>query len=169
VRGIRRVTRTLRRLLDVASDVSVAIALETTSGQGTQLGGRLEEVQEAVDRLDGHPRLGICVDTCHVFAAGYDIRTERGYREFTGELLHRFGVSRILAWHLNDSRGDCGSRVDRHAHIGEGRIGLPGFRRLMNDRRFEHLPMVLETPKTPGPDADRRHLRLLRGLRTADS
>lgn len=116
--------------------------------------------------LDGPARLGICVDTCHVHAAGYGIVSRRGYESFADEVLRRFGRGRVFAWHLNDSRGERGSRVDRHAHIGEGTIGRAGFRHLVNDPRFDGLPMVLETPKTPEPDADRRNLRILRSLRS---
>ena len=166
-RGLRRVTRSIGRLLEATEGGAGGIALETTAGRGTELGGRLEHIEEILQALDGHARLGVCVDTCHVFAAGYDIASEAGYRGFTRELLRRFRRSRLFAWHLNDSRGSLGSRLDRHAHIGQGGIGRSGFRHLMTDPRFEKIPMVIETPKAPEPEADRRNLGVLRASREA--
>ena len=109
-------------------------------------------------------RVGICVDTCHIFAAGYDIRTRQAYDETMGELDRRIGLRHVKAFHLNDSVKGLGSRVDRHEHIGKGEIGIDAFRFLMNDPRFSNLPMVLETPKGPDMKEDVVNLRTLRSL-----
>src|SRR5438445_752263 len=110
-------------------------------------------------------RLGVCVDTCHLFAAGYDLRTETGYRRAMTECETTVGRRRVLAFHLNDARARLGSGLDRHEHIGRGFLGLRAFRSLMNDRRFTRVPKVLETPKEPEPTADLRNLATLRKLR----
>jgi deoxyribonuclease-4 len=116
--------------------------------------------------LVAHPeRLGVCLDTCHLFAAGYEIRTAKGYRETLRAFEATVGLHRLKAIHLNDSKGDRGSRVDRHEHIGKGRIGREGFRHFVRDRRLDGIPMILETPKDDDPlRADRRNLRILRTL-----
>ena len=149
------------------------LLLEHTAGQGTNLGHRFEHLASILERLDGSPRVGVCLDTCHLLCAGYDICSEVGYRATFREFDRIVGLDRIKVFHLNDSKKPCGSRVDRHEHIGEGCLGLEPFRLLLNDRRFAKLPMLLETPKLDTPERgrrtdvdplDARNLRTLRRL-----
>lgn len=145
---------------------TTGILLETTAGQGTTLGWRFEHLAEILSGVKDNRRLGVCFDTCHVFAAGYNMSTPAQYRATMREFDKTVGLDRIRAFHLNDSVKECGSRVDRHAHIGEGKIGLEPFGWLLRDRRFRDLPMVLETPKGQhnGADCDVINLETLRGL-----
>jgi len=140
------------------------ILLETTAGQGTTLGDRFDHLKRIFDQVDASNRLGVCFDTCHVFAAGYDFRTPQGYQKVMKEFNEVVGLKRIKAFHLNDSKKDIGCRVDRHEHIGKGFIGKEGFRALMRDLRFEKIPMVLETPKGKEMREDLENLHLLRSL-----
>ena len=126
------------------------ILLEHTAGQGTNLGHRFEHLAAILDGVRWSRRVAVCIDTCHLVAAGYDITHEQGYRRTFKELDGVVGLDRVKAFHLNDSKKPCGSRVDRHEHIGKGCLGLETFRRLLNDRRFSDLPMLLETPKEDG-------------------
>lgn len=148
----------------------VRILLEGTSGQGSALGGRLEELRGLLDRLDerGVPA-GICLDTCHLHAAGYPLGEPAGFGETLDRLEKTIGLRRVGAFHLNDSRGELGSRLDRHEHIGCGRIGLEGFRLLLGDPRLRTIPMCLETPKGKGLEEDIRNLAILRSLRGPSS
>lgn len=163
--GLKRVAEALDILHARLPDTRLRILLEGTAGQGTALGVRFEELA-AIFALVAHPeRLGVCLDTCHLFAAGYEIRTAKGYRETLRAFEATVGLHRLKAIHLNDSKGDRGSRVDRHEHIGKGRIGREGFRHFVRDRRLDGIPMILETPKDDDPlRADRRNLRILRTL-----
>jgi len=164
--GIRRVAVALDQALETAGDdgAGVRILLETTAGQGSGLGAEFAELGAMIG-LSAYPhRLGICVDTCHVFAAGYDLRTPEGYRDTMEELEQAVGLERVGWFHLNDSKTGLGSRVDRHEHIGRGAIGLEGFRLLLNDPRLAGQAMTLETPKGKDLAEDRRNLRVLRGL-----
>jgi deoxyribonuclease-4 len=149
------------------------ILLEHTAGQGTNLGHRFEHLAAIIDRLGGSSRVGVCLDTCHLIAAGYDICSEDGYRDTFKQFATIVGLSRLKAFHLNDSKKPCGSRIDRHEHIGQGCLGLGTFRRLVNDPRFAKLPMLLETPKMDTPESrrvsdidplDKMNLDILRGL-----
>ena len=164
--GIRRLARGIREAYGRAEADGVAIALETTSGRGTLLGRRFEELRDMLDELaGGGPQAGICLDTCHVFAAGYELRDREGYRRTFEELDRTVGLAALRALHLNDSAGTLASCTDHHAHIGKGRIGKEGFRRLMRDRRLARLAGVLETPKGPAMREDVRNLAALRSLR----
>jgi deoxyribonuclease-4 len=150
------------------------VLLEHTAGQGSSLGASFEEIAAILARMHGHRRVGVCLDTCHLIAAGYDIATETGYRATFKSFDRLIGFERLKVVHANDSKKPLGSRVDRHTHIGEGFVGVDGFRRIVNDRRFAGLPMLLETPKAAGRkktklavsvDAyDERNLSILRGL-----
>jgi deoxyribonuclease-4 len=163
--GLRRVTEALNALLAALPGAGVRILLETTAGQGSSLGHRFEQLAAILAGVDQADRVGVCLDTCHVFAAGYDIRTPDGYRKTVEDLDACLGLRRLQAIHLNDSKGGLGSRVDRHEHIGEGRLGLAPFRRLLNDPRLRRVPMILETPKDDDfVAADRRNLARLRRL-----
>jgi deoxyribonuclease-4 len=123
------------------------VLLEHTAGQGTALGATFEELATIIDGMNGHRRVGVCLDTCHLLAAGYDIASPEGYSATFRQFGHLVGFDRLKVLHVNDSKRPLGSRVDRHTHIGEGCLGLEPFRRLVNDRRFRGLPMLLETPK----------------------
>ena len=143
------------------------IWLETTAGQGTNLGWRFEHIAEIIRRVKENERLGVCVDSCHLFAAGYPLASKQEYAATMDEFDRVIGIDRIRAWHLNDSKRELGSRVDRHAHIGHGHLGLEPFRNILNDPRFAEIPMYLETPKEKdehGEDWDAVNLRTLRGL-----
>lgn len=140
--------------------------LETTAGQGSCLGHRFDHLADVANGVAAPERVGVCVDTCHIFAAGYALRTRRAYATTMDELHDVVGLGRIRAFHLNDSLRELGSRVDRHAHIGVGKLGLEPFRLLLNDPRFAGVPMYLETPKgeQAGESLDAINLRTLRGL-----
>ena len=171
--GLRLIADALARLLDERPHGRTTILLEHTAGQGTNLGHRFEHLAEIIQRLGKTPRVGVCLDTCHLLSAGYDLCTPDGYRE-TFEAFDRIvGLDRIKVFHLNDSKKPCGSRVDRHEHIGKGCLGLDPFRWLLNDPRFASLPMLLETPKLETPESkkqsdadpwDAKNLRTLRRL-----
>lgn len=169
--GLRLIATGLRQLLAARPHSAPLILLEHTAGQGTNLGHRFEHLATILDRLDGSPRIGICLDTCHLLTAGYDIVSADGYERTFRDLDRLVGLDRIKVFHVNDSKKPCGSRVDRHEHIGKGCLGLEPFRRLLNDPRFAGLPMLLETPKLETPesrrksDADPWDVRNLRTLR----
>ena len=135
-RGLRRITRALNEMDRQTRRSPAACLLETTAGQGSNLGWRFEHLAALLDGVKSPERFGVCFDTCHVFAAGYPLRSEREYRATMREFNKVIGTKRIKAFHLNDSRHECGSRVDRHEHIGKGEIGIEAFRCLVNDRRF---------------------------------
>ena len=169
--GLRLIASGLRALLRTRRRAAPLILLEHTAGQGTNLGHRFEHLAKIIEGLDGSPRVGVCLDTCHLLAAGYDICSEEGYVRTFREFDRLVGLDRLKAFHLNDSKKPCGSRVDRHEHIGKGCLGLEPFRRLVTDPRFAGLPMLLETPKLDTPesrrqsDADPWDVRNLRTLR----
>jgi deoxyribonuclease-4 len=162
--GLARVAEAICRLLADGIGGNTVILLETTAGQGTALGYRFEHLARLFELIPYHNRLGICVDTCHIFAAGYDIRDRESYEATFAELDRLIGLSWIKCFHLNDSQKELGSRVDRHAHIGQGCIGLEAFRLLVNDPRFASLPMIIETPKGEDMAEDRMNLAVLRSL-----
>jgi deoxyribonuclease-4 len=142
------------------------IALEITAGQGTCLGWRLEQLAAIIKQTKKPERLGVCVDTCHAFAAGYDIRDRKAYLSFWRQFDDLLGLPRLRAIHLNDSKRELGSRIDRHEHIGRGRIGTAGFRHFLKDKRLRDIPMYLETPKglENGESLDVINLRTLREI-----
>ncbi|MBI4564279.1 MAG: deoxyribonuclease IV [Planctomycetes bacterium] len=158
--GVRRMRRALAEIGRRTRGFSVRIALETPAGQGACLGRTFEDLAAIADGADD---VRFCFDTCHVFAAGYDLRTRAGYDGALEQFDRHIGLSRLVAFHVNDSKKGLGSRVDRHAHIGQGCLGLEPFAFLMNDPRFETTPKVLETPKEG--DMDAVNLATLRNLR----
>lgn len=171
--GLTLIADGLATLLASRPSARTRILLEHTAGQGTNLGHRFEHLATIIDRLGGSARVGVCLDTCHLLAAGYDICSAEGYTETFKQFGRIVGFSRLKAFHLNDSKKPCASRVDRHEHIGKGCIGLAPFRRLLNDPRFAKLPMLLETPKVDTPQTrkmsnvdplDKMNLDVLRGL-----
>jgi deoxyribonuclease-4 len=164
--GLTRVATALDEIQRRCAGFRVQVLLETTAGQGSSLGHRFEHLAGILSRMAKAERVGICLDTCHVFAAGYALAPESEYRVTLRAFDKLIGLRRLRAFHLNDSMKPLGSHVDRHAHIGRGCLGLEPFRLLVNDRRFRNRPMVLETPKeeaTEG-DMDRVNLDVLRGL-----
>lgn len=164
--GLQRISRAIDEVHDRCPKFKVKILLETTAGQGMSLGHRFEHIAAILDAVKDAKRLGVCLDTCHVFAAGYPLWPDAEY-EKTLKSFHRLiGLSRLKVIHMNDSKKPLGSRVDRHEHIGQGQIGLEPFRLLVNDPRFEKTPMIMETPKEgpDGEDMDVINLKVLRGL-----
>jgi deoxyribonuclease IV len=162
--GIRRVATALNRLFDTLPGIDVTVLLETTAGQGTTLGRFFEELAGILALVEDRSRVGICFDTCHVFAAGYDIRDAADYAVTMQAFDDIIGLDHLRVFHLNDSRKGLGARVDRHAAIGDGELGVEAFRHLMNDERFAEHPGILETPKGDDGEDDRRNLATLRAL-----
>lgn len=164
VTGIQKIAASLNLLLEMTKGKGVCILFETTAGQGTGIGHRFEHLAEIIRKVKDNNRVGVCLDTAHIFAAGYDIRTKRSYRNTLKEFDRILDLNRLKAIHMNDSKKPLGSRVDRHEHIGKGFIGLDAFRFIMNDERFRSVPKILETPKDPDDKYDIRNLRILRSL-----
>ncbi len=163
-KGVENFVRNLDRAMNLSDTSRVQVLVETTAGQGTCLGGSFGELAFILDHSTHRRRLGVCVDTCHLFAAGHDIRDKQSYRR-TFSLIHKaFGLDRIRFIHLNDSKAPIGSRLDRHEHIGRGELGLHAFRPVLNDPHLAEIPMTLETPKGRGLEEDRRNLATLRAL-----
>jgi deoxyribonuclease-4 len=162
--GLKQVVAGLDAVCAVTKGSPVRIALENTAGQGTCLGHRVDHLAAIFDAVKQPKRLGICLDTAHFFAAGYDLRKPSGWDDAIGEVEKLVGTRQILAFHLNDSKTELGSRVDRHEHIGKGKIGLEGFRHLVNDPRFRNHPGCLETPKSEDLREDVQNLQRLRSL-----
>lgn len=162
--GVARIVAAVDEATRRTPGFRVKIALENTAGAGNLIGNRLPELGQLIHRAARPERLGVCIDTCHLFAAGYDIRTSGGFTAAFQECAESVGLARILAFHLNDARAPLASGLDRHEHIGQGFLGLATFRRLLNDPRFESIPKVLETAKEPEPLADMRNLATLRRL-----
>lgn len=162
--GIKTIAKSLDEVHKACPGFKAKVTLEITAGQGSNLGYRFEQIGDIIDATKESDRLRVCFDTEHAFAAGYDIRTREGYERTFSEFDEAIGLDRLAAFHLNDSKKEFHSRVDRHEHIGKGFIGVAAFRMLMNDKRFWGLPMCLETPKGPDFKEDRENLALLRKL-----
>jgi deoxyribonuclease IV len=162
--GIKQIVAGLDEVFAATKKSPVRIALENTAGQGTCLGNRVEHLAAVFERVKRPERLGVCLDTAHFLAAGYDIRTPRGWNAAIGEVGSLIGRKQILAFHLNDSKTELGSRVDRHEHIGKGKIGKEAFRHIVNDARFRLHPGCLETPKSEDLHEDVSNLATLRSL-----
>ena len=162
--GIKLIAESLDIVHDQTKGYHVKSVIETTAGQGTAIGYRFEQIRSIIDAVEIKERMAVCVDTCHVFAAGYDITTEAGYEKTFDEFDAIIGLANLVAFHVNDSKRPLGSRVDRHEHIGKGYIGLAGFRLLMNDERFRSIPKILETVKGPDMEEDIANMKVLRRL-----
>jgi deoxyribonuclease-4 len=162
-KGIENLGEALRTAFDRTTGLKVRILLETMAGQGTVLGSRLDLFQDVFQGLEWTPRVGLCLDTCHLFAAGYELREKGSYDQFVRYLAKHFGLERVGCWHLNDSKAGKGSQKDRHQHLGEGELGLRFFSMLLSDERWENIPHILETPK--GGIGDAGNMALLRKLR----
>jgi len=163
--GLDRMVTALDRLGAEGAYEGITVLLETTAGQGTNLGSRFEEIGYLIAHTQYPDAFGVCLDTCHIFAAGYDIRTPETYTETMAAFDQHIGLSRLKALHLNDALQPLGDHKDRHAAIGEGHIGLEGFRNVVTDARLATLPMILETPKSADLHEDLENLARLRGLR----
>jgi len=175
--ALRLIAEAIRVAFTARPRARTMVLLEHTAGQGRTLGHRFEHLAAVVRHVRGSRRVGVCLDTCHLVAAGYDITTEAGYRDTFEEFDRLVGFERLKVFHGNDSKKPCGSRVDRHEHIGEGCIGLEAFRRLLHDPRFAGLPLLIETEKSKGAERkgvvvedplDVKNLGTLRRLRGAD-
>jgi deoxyribonuclease IV len=170
--GLALIAESLAAIFNSRRRGKTMVLLEHTAGQGTALGCTFEQLASIIGVADGHPRLGVCLDTCHLLASGYDLCSPEGYATTFSQFSRLIGLDRLRVFHLNDSKKPLGSRVDRHEHIGRGYLGLDPFRRIVNDRRFAGLPMLLETAKEEGRSAtrievdrlDEENLRTLRGL-----
>ena len=162
--AIARVAEAINRINEDRPDGETTLLIETTAGQGTTLGRSFEEIAAIIDQVEDKARIGVCFDTCHVFVAGYDIRDAESYNATMQQFDDIVGLEWLKVLHLNDAKKGLGSKLDRHAHIGEGELGLEAFRLLMNDPRFEGTPGVLETPKGDNNEEDARNMATLRGL-----
>jgi len=170
--GLALIADALLELLRARRRGRTMVLLEQTAGQGTALGASFGELAAIIEAMHGHARVGVCLDTCHLLAAGYDICSPEGYAATFKQFGDLVGFDRLKVFHVNDSKKPLGSRVDRHEHIGDGFLGLESFRRIVNDRRFRGLPMLLETPKAEGKakgviavdPMDERNLNTLRAL-----
>jgi len=150
--AIERLIESVRHVLATVEEGTTALLLETTAGQGKSLGHRFEQMAAVLAAVDANGRLGVCLDTCHIFAAGYDLRTPEAVAETLDEFGATVGFDRLKLVHANNSLRELGSRVDRHAHIGQGEIGTAGFRAFLSDPRLADVPIVLETPKAGNMD-----------------
>jgi deoxyribonuclease-4 len=170
--GLALIADGLLELLRARRRGNTMVLLEHTAGQGTALGATFEQLASIMARMNDHRRVGVCLDTCHLLASGYDLCSPEGYASTFKQFGRLVGFERLKAFHLNDSKKPLGSRVDRHEHIGQGCLGLEPFRRIVNDRRFRGVPMLLETPKAEGKATgviavdplDERNLNILRSL-----
>ena len=165
--GIKHIAESLNEVHQRCAGYKTMILLETTAGQGTCIGHRFEHLAAIMDRVAARERLGVCLDTCHVFTAGYDFRKVEQYDALMAELDNVISLAEVKCIHMNDSKREFGSRVDRHEHIGKGKIGKQGFANFVNDPRWNGIPMILETPKGKdgrGTDLDKVNLKRLRAL-----
>jgi deoxyribonuclease-4 len=162
--AIKRIAAAFDQLFETVGEFSGKVLIETTAGQGTNVGYRFEQLRDIIGGSSHPDRFAVCFDTCHTFAAGYDTTTEAGYGQVFEEFDRIIGLDRLLAFHLNDSKKGLNCRVDRHEHIGKGSMGLEPFRFLMNDKRFEKIPKMLETPKGDNDEMDIVNLKTLRDL-----
>lgn len=165
--GIKRIGRALDSIHAEGEELEVKIALETTAGQGTSIGHRFEHLRDILAEVNSPEKVFICLDTCHIFAAGYDIRSKQGYFEAVEQFDTIVGLDKLKVIHFNDSKKDLGSRVDRHEHIGKGFIGKDGFRWFLQDARFVDVPKILETPKGSDDSSDIENLAVLKSMASA--
>jgi deoxyribonuclease-4 len=162
--GLKLIAESLNRIHGSTPDIHTLSTLETTAGQGTNLGYRFEQLRTIIDLVEAKERMGVCLDTCHLFAAGYPIHTEEGWERTIVEFDQILGLKRLVAIHVNDSKKGLGSRIDRHEQIGKGEMGLTGFKMLMNDPHVSHIPKILETEKSEDLHEDVENMSLLKSL-----
>jgi deoxyribonuclease-4 len=166
--GVKRVAEAFNQIHEKMPNLRVMTLLEHTAGQGSNLCHTFEELAQLRELIAEKKRVGVCLDSCHLFAAGYDIRKPDKYADVFKQFDNIVGIEHVKAWHINDSKGALGSRVDRHEHIGKGKIGRAGFKNLLNDPHWRDLPGVLETPKGPEMKEDVMNLHALRKLLDID-
>lgn len=162
--GIERIARAIDWILAEDPGITTKVLLENTAGQGSTLGARFSELRRMIDLIDQDHKVGVCLDSCHAFSAGYDLSTEAGYRATFEEFAEVVGMDRLACIHLNDSKHPLGSGKDRHDNVGNGLIGMEFFARIVNDPAFESLALVLETPLGDDDLGHKRDLEILRGL-----
>ncbi len=162
--GMARIVENINRMFDDLSGNDVTLLLESTAGQGSNLGYRFEQLAQMIDGIEDKDHMGVCLDTCHIFAAGYPLTDPTEYKGTIKQFDDVVGLDLLKVIHMNDSKKEFGSRKDRHEHIGKGYIGLEGFRNIVNDRRLKNVPMILETPKGDDLAEDIENLAVLRGL-----
>ncbi len=162
--GIKLIAESINIAHDKTKGYKVSSMLETTAGQGTAIGYRFEQLQGIIELVEDKGRMTVCIDTAHIFAAGYDIKDPKNFKKVIKEFDEIIGLERLKCFHMNDSKKPLGSRVDRHEHIGKGLIGLEGFANIMNDRRLKKIPKILETPKGKEHLEDVENLAVLRSL-----
>lgn len=160
--GIQRIAESINFILNQCPEVSTNLLLETTAGQGTSVGYRFEQLSQIIESINKRDKLGVCLDTAHVFAAGYDLSVESGYEQMMTEFDQSIGLERLKVFHLNDSKTRLGSRIDRHEQIGKGKIGLCAFNKIMNDTRIINVPKIIETPGDTKSDA--QYIELLKQM-----
>jgi len=162
--GIKRIAESINIAHEKTKGYSVSSMLETTAGQGTTVGYRFEQLREIIDLIEEKERMTVCIDTAHIFAAGYDIKNSQSFKKVIKEFDDIIGLEKLKCFHINDSKKELGSRVDRHEHIGRGFIGLEGFSNIMNDERLVKIPKILETPKGKEQLEDLENLNVLKSL-----
>jgi deoxyribonuclease IV len=162
--GIKEIAETLNLAHQKTKGFKVSSMLEATAGQGTAIGYKFEHLRKIIDLVEEKERMSVCIDTAHIFAAGYDIRTPEAYEKTMKEFDDIIGLDWLKCFHMNDSKKDLGTRVDRHDHIGKGFIGLEGFKNIMNDERIENVPKILETPKGKEHLEDVENIKVLKSL-----
>lgn len=162
--GMDRISENINKLMDELSGDSVRLLLETTAGQGSNLGYSFEQLAYMMDKVEDKKRIGVCLDTCHIFAAGYAISDPKDYKKTMKNFDDTVGIDNLHIIHTNDSKREFGSRKDRHDHLGKGHIGIEAFRNFVNDKRLKNVPMILETPKEEDLLDDIENLKVLRGL-----
>ncbi|UCD18703.1 MAG: deoxyribonuclease IV [Candidatus Zixiibacteriota bacterium] len=164
--GLKRIANALNRIFSSLPDSTTVVLLETTSGQGSNLGYKFEQLAAIIDMIEDKKRIGVCLDSCHIFSAGYPLQSPKDYRATMKQFNEIIGLKRLRIIHFNDSKKPFGERKDRHEHIGKGEMGLEPFRHIMNDRRLNRVPKILETPKGDDLKEDIENLKVLRSLIT---
>ncbi len=162
--GMDRIIANLNKLFSELKDNTVTVCLEATAGQGSNLGYTFEQLAYMIAGVKDKSHIGVCVDTCHIFAAGYPITDPADYKSTMKKFEDTVGLERLRILHLNDSKKGLGDKIDRHEHIGEGKIGIEGFRNILNDKKLSKIPMIIETPKEEDLEEDIKNLALLRSL-----
>ncbi|MDA0986198.1 MAG: deoxyribonuclease IV [Bacteroidetes bacterium] len=162
--GLKKIIESLDIVHEKSKNYKTLSVVEVTAGQGTTLGYTFEQIKKIISGVEQKNRMAVCVDTCHIFAAGYDISNEKGYEKTFQDFEDIIGLEKLVAFHVNDSKKGLGSKVDRHENIGKGEIGLLGFKLLMNDERFSQIPKILETPKSEDMHEDVENIKVLKKL-----
>ncbi len=163
--GLKRIADAINKTFEEMPDSKTVVCLETTAGQGTNLGYKFEQLAEIIEMVEDKERMGVCMDSCHIFAAGYHITDPVEFKATVRQFDSIIGLNKLKIFHLNDSKKPHGSKRDRHQHIGQGEMGIEPFRNIINERRFARVPMILETPKGDDLKEDMENLAVLRSLK----